>query len=506
MPNITRNKQGQGMRGLLLYLVGPGRENQHTEPHLVAGDSSIMAWHSTDELGEEAALSIARSLDATRLAFQVDVPDGHVWHASWSLRAEEGRLPDEVWGQIAHDVADGMGFSAAGGKAPCPWVAVHHGPSTGGNDHIHFVACLVREDGTKANVWRDRPRAQALARELETKYGLQPLESRAAGRGDRGVSRPVLERAEAAGVEPETVTLARTVRAAAAAAGSEAEFVRRLRRAGLSARPRMAAGRDDVVTGYSVRAGQDGIWYGGGHLARDLTLPRLREAAGWDRAPAAVTEAVAEWTAAQRDRPVVAPGRELDTPGPELWDAAAVEVGALREWLRGVPVSDRATWARVAGETAGVFAAWSAAVEQVPGPLAAAADSLARSAQIRAHEARGARVSPFSARGSALLFASIAHGGQGTVGQAVLLRQLANTAFALYSAHAAAGEARRASEIAAVARSELAAVSAGLPSLEPPAPAAPGPAPRPVGSVLPADLERARRTSTTASRDRGPER
>ena len=35
MPNVTR---GDRMAGLVSYLVGGGRHNEHTEPHLVAGD------------------------------------------------------------------------------------------------------------------------------------------------------------------------------------------------------------------------------------------------------------------------------------------------------------------------------------------------------------------------------------------------------------------------------------------------------------------------------------
>ena len=38
MPNVTR---GDRMGGLLSYLAGEGRRNEHTEPHLVTGDSAI---------------------------------------------------------------------------------------------------------------------------------------------------------------------------------------------------------------------------------------------------------------------------------------------------------------------------------------------------------------------------------------------------------------------------------------------------------------------------------
>ncbi|MGH2498929.1 MAG: relaxase/mobilization nuclease domain-containing protein, partial [Candidatus Limnocylindria bacterium] len=190
IPNITR---GARMAGVLSYLVGPGRENEHREPHLVAGDSSVMAWHDDAELDRAAALEIARTLDHPRRAFGTRVTvaakdvggrrrgvrDAHVWHCSLNLGAEEGALTDERWARIAEEFIERMGFA---GEHPCRWVAVRHGPSKNGNDHVHLVVSLVHEDGRKANVWNDRPRAQEACGELERRHGLQVLESRAAGR------------------------------------------------------------------------------------------------------------------------------------------------------------------------------------------------------------------------------------------------------------------------------------------------------------------------------------
>ena len=532
MPNITR---GERMGGLLVYLAGPGRHNEHTDPHLVAGDSAVMAWHDDAVLDRDAALSVARQLDHPRRAFDIDVPGGSVWHCSLSLRATEGELTDEKWAAIAHDFVTEMGFTGDGepgsGKAACRWVAVRHGASAGGNDHVHVAVSLVREDGTKASVWNDRQRAQRVAGELERKHGLEVLESRQAGRGDRGVKPAELAKTARQGaVEPARATLARTVRGCAAAAADEAEFVRRSRRAGLLVRPRYAAGREDVVAGYSVAqrpaAGERPVWYGGGHLAKDLTLPRLR--ADWPDTLQHAGAAVAEWNAARRARRPVAPGRETSEPDPALWERYTAEVGALRERLRSVPVDDRATWAHVARETSGAFAAWSLRVEPTPGPLAATADSLARSAQLRAYEVQPRRAGMPSAKGAALLLSSIAHGGTGTVAQAVLLRQLANTAKALHDAHRAAGEARRAAESARAVRTELATVGASLPA-PPPAPVGAGTSPgqratdeqaaeaarlartgqaplREPGSPVPTDLQERRarqRTSEAPGRGRG---
>jgi hypothetical protein len=94
IPNIT---QGDRMAGLMIYLAGPGRANEHEEPHLVAGDSALMAWHNENELNrdaalDDAALDIANALDRAKQFFRTEVDGGHVFHCSLSLAAEEGQL------------------------------------------------------------------------------------------------------------------------------------------------------------------------------------------------------------------------------------------------------------------------------------------------------------------------------------------------------------------------------------------------------------------------------
>ncbi len=496
MPNVVR---GDRMVGLMSYLVGPGRSNEHTEPHLVAGDGALLAWHDDAELSGEAAVAIARHLDRPRTAMGVEVNGGHVWHCSLSLRAEEGALSDEQWRAIADDFVRAMDFDdAEGTKAPCRWVAVRHGVSTNGNDHIHLVVNLVREDGTKASVHNDFKRAQNAARALEVKYGLEQLESSRAERATRGYNpaervaqararaRAKHERAGAGAsawsmlnsaerqaridsemrAEQPRFLLAVKVRGCASASADEAEFVRRMRHAGLLVRPRFAEGRTDVVTGYSVAerpvAGERPIWYGGGHLARDLTLPRLRD--GWPDTPTGASDAAAEWNAAKRGRRVVAPGRESTTPDPEAWARQNDELRALVERLRSVPVEDRDTWATVARQTAGAFAAWSNATEATPGDLAAAAEALSRSAQTYGRTVRPVKAGTVAISGAAMLFASAARGGQGTVAQAVMIRQLLRLTQAVYEASVAAEQARQAQLLAGDTRARLVRVREALPN------------------------------------------
>lgn len=498
MPNVTR---GDRMAGLMTYLVGPGRGNEHTEPHLVAGDAALMAWHDDNELGHDDGLVIARHLDRPKQAHGVQMKGGHVWHCSLSLRADEGQLTDDMWREITESFVSKMGFDdAEGAKAPARWVVVRHGLSTNGNDHVHVVVDLVREDGTKASIHNDHIRAQKACREVEGAHGLQRLESAERGRASRGYdpaereaqarrqARGQFEQARRAGTEKRAWwslqkserdslvdaqrstdqprwALARTVRGCATASADEAEFVRRMRRQGVLVRARYAEGTEDVITGYSVAAkpelGERPIWYGGGHLARDLTLPRLR--AEWPDTAEGSMRAAGEWTAAKRGRRPVAPGREMHEPDPALWREVGRDLEQLREQLRSVPIEDRETWARVARQTSGAFAAWSARVEETPGPLAATSDALARTAELRRRPVRPERAASVSASGAALLLISAAKGGRGAVSQAVLLRQLANLAKAVYDMHRADQDARRAAEIERAIRRDLATVSARLP-------------------------------------------
>ncbi|MGJ6968642.1 hypothetical protein ACSDR0_42725 [Streptosporangium sp. G11] len=92
-----------------------------------------------------------------------------------------------------------------------------------------------------------------------------------------------------AGVDELTVVEGRTGH------GSAAEFVRRAKARGVWVRPRFATGGSDQVVGYSAALrpadGQAPVWFGGGKLAADLTLPRLRQQ--WDVVDE--SQALAEW-------------------------------------------------------------------------------------------------------------------------------------------------------------------------------------------------------------------
>jgi len=158
------------------------------------------------------------------------------------------------------------------------WIAVRHA-----QDHIHIVATLARQDGIRPRIWNDFYRIREACQAAERRYGL-----RVTAPGDRTASRRPAraenEHARRRGwEEPARTTLRRAVHAAAAGAGSEQEFFTRLEAAGLLVRKRFSQHEPGQVTGYAVAKpghvnGQGApVWFGGGRLAADLTLPKLRK-------------------------------------------------------------------------------------------------------------------------------------------------------------------------------------------------------------------------------------
>ncbi len=472
------------MSGLVLYLASTDAnktKNSHTDPHLVAGDAAVMAWYDDGVLDRDDALAIAKHLDRPRKVFGVSVQikdmqwdaakkervhigykDASVWHCSLSLRAEEGALTDQQWGDIANDFVDAMGFTEASGKARCRWAAVNHGTSENGNHHIHIAVSLVREDGTKASTHGDYQRAQQSCRELEVKYGLEQLSTVHATRGYDRAEKATAVRDDR---EMHRSCLARKVRASASASATEAEFVRRARDTGLLIRPRYAKNTTDVIVGYSVAErparGQRPIWFGGGTLASDLKLGALREE--WPDTPHQATEAAAEWNAAARNRRTVSrTGPENATPPAEAWVEYTRNAAALADQLRSIPRDDHATWAKAARDVSGAFAAWSYRLEPTPGPLAATAAELSRTAQLRAPRQHSKPVALPSIAGTAMLFMAAASKTK-TAAQTALMVQLINTAFAVYEMHAQSGRTREAQRIRSVVEEQLAPFTGTMP-------------------------------------------
>jgi hypothetical protein len=275
---IGKVLRGTNARRLLYYLYGPGKANEHTDPHLVAG------FADPAELEPERRPSGAP--DLRRLAGLLAQPmaalagSGHdkpVWHCSVRTAPEDRVLSDAEWAHVAARIMHRTGLAPEGDDLGVRWVAVRHAA-----DHVHIVATLARQDGARPKIWNDFYRVREACQEVERRFGLRrttPADRTAARRATRAESEQAARRGWG---EPPRATLRREVCTAAAGAATEQDFLARLRQAGVLVRLRYSITAPGEVTGYAVglpeHTARDGgvIWYGGGKLAPDLTLPKLR--------------------------------------------------------------------------------------------------------------------------------------------------------------------------------------------------------------------------------------
>jgi hypothetical protein len=435
---IGKISKGASGRGIVRYLFGPGRANEHTDQRVIATGISLWAEEGRMLTPREIA-DLGAALDSANDSYGKNPAGGHIWHVSLSLAAGERLMTDEEWAEIAQVVMATMGFEKEG-VASAAWVAIGHGVSTQGNQHIHVAGSIVRHDGTMVKIWQDRKTLSRVCHEIELTYGLSVVEGRE-GMGMPGLSRAELERtAREQLAEPPRITLARIVREASVASKDEAEFVRRLRGSGALVRPRFESGGEEVVVGYSVaiRTAEcdKPIWFGGGKLAKDLTLPSLRRY--WEVSASDQRAAVAEWRVTRSSFL----GREAVRGGPADWKRAVARIERIAEKLESVPVTDLAAWRGAAREAAGVFAAWSRRFEgDTPGPMASAAHALARSAQYRRGEPVPSREVVQGFRGVASIVAQSELNNESPLVWAMLVDQLGRTLRAIGGAHDARGEA-----------------------------------------------------------------
>jgi hypothetical protein len=437
---IAKVTSGPSGRGLIRYLFGPGQANEHTDQRVITSGLELGGEAlAGGNLSSQEIADIGAGLDAAHEAFGTNPKGGHILHVSLSLPPGDRQLSDDQWAQIARKAMEALGLEGEGNQ-PAAWVAIGHGTSANGNQHIHIAASLVRVDGSRVNTWQSKRTLSRLCTEIESDYGLTVIGDRA-GKGLPGLSRAELERtARDQMAEPPRLTLARMVREASVASRDEAEFVRRLRGSGVLLRPRFETGGKETVVGYSVavrtRDGTAPIWFGGGKLAEDLTLPNLRQF--WEVSAADRESAVIEWSATK----VVAPGRESIRGIPDDWRRAVAAIERSVEKLKEVPASDLAAWRGASREAAGLFAAWSRRFEgDTPGPMAVAADALARSAQNRPDDPSPSRDAVANFRGVAAIVAQSQLSKKSPLAWAMLIDQLGRILRTVADAHVARGEA-----------------------------------------------------------------
>lgn len=329
--------RGEHVQPLLYYLFGPGRREEHTDPHIVAG------WRHPADLepplrpdGKRGFTKLAGLLLQPQAALGKRAYTRPVWHCAMRTAPEDRMLSDDEWAQIAHEVMDRTGLSPYGQEDEAVrWVAVRHGA-----DHIHIVAMLARQDGGKPGLSWERYKVRAACLAAEQQFGLHstaPADRTAGRRPTRAES----EKAARRGLdEAPRITLRRQISTAAASANDEQEFFARLGQAGLLVRKRFSVTNPGQVTGYSVASpgdtaqNGDPVWYGGGKLAPDLSWPKLRQR--WAPGRATPGRACPDLTAGERNA---------------LWDHATRVAADATAQIRHLARTDQAAAADAAWAT-----------------------------------------------------------------------------------------------------------------------------------------------------------
>jgi hypothetical protein len=282
---------GSDVGGLLRYLYGPGKANEHTNPHLVGSWDGDLRGHEPTKFtlpNGSQRVSVSRlsaDLTETMKRANISLDSPYVYHVSVSLRgSDDGQLSDEKWAEIAEDLMDRTGISPAGDDDGCRWVAVRHGLSSNGNDHIHIVATLAREDGKKPRIFNDFRALRDGAQHWEKELGLSLTAD------IDGTAIPTAQRGEQAKDErqgrgtPTRTQLTRIVRQAAAGTDNTTGFFDRLEDYNVHYRLRHSTTDPDQITGYAVglpghtSASGEQIYYSGKTLGGQ-SLPKLR--ASW---------------------------------------------------------------------------------------------------------------------------------------------------------------------------------------------------------------------------------
>ncbi|MYV69218.1 mobilization protein, partial [Streptomyces sp. SID2131] len=382
---VPKIRRGSRTHGLLVYLYGPGKRDEHVDPHLVGSWDGFAPDPGRDTSPDpDPKVTLARLAAALDLRVKqagANAPAEHVWHCSVRTDPGDRTLTDEEWNTVARRLVHAVNLASEGDPDGCRWVAVRHA-----DDHIHILATMVRGDLRRPRMNYDFKKAQAECRRIEKEIGLRRLKP-GDGTGAKTPTSAERFKAERTGrTEAPRETLREAVRQALAGAATEEEFFTRLREAGLRVKLRHAPSGDAL--GYNValpgdrnRHGEP-VWYPGSKLAPDLSLPKIRHRLAdstVDQAAPSTAEGRSQWSPPARERRGATGTAEraavlLDGDGDdeeaaaqlvgigELLDAVAqTSPAATRAELAAARAFERATRSHVCAEHADTRALRSAA-------------------------------------------------------------------------------------------------------------------------------------------------
>ena len=174
---IGRVYRGSKVGGLVRYLYGPGRHNEHVDQRLVACWSGVGAqalavvepeWPAGRVgVGERDYRGLIAELEAPA-AYAERLDRNPVWHCPLRTAPDDRVLTDAEWADVAADLMHRTGIAPHGDDGACRWIAVRHD-----TESIHVVAVLARQDGALVAAAQRCDAATAAVRAATERLGRQ---------------------------------------------------------------------------------------------------------------------------------------------------------------------------------------------------------------------------------------------------------------------------------------------------------------------------------------------
>lgn len=259
---IAKVSRARDPGAMCRYVFGPGREEEHIEPRVIAGN---IAAGGEREVRQGLRAQAQLRPDLARPSY----------HVALAAAPEDRAMGDGEWAQISERFANEMGLDA------CAWVAVRHDdPARDGREHVHLLAIAVTDEGERWNDSQDRPRAIGACRGIEAERGLQVADAPSRrGYGDATTPQAARYAARRDGEVPDKQRARSALeRAIARSDGSWSDLADQASREGVGLALRQRAGQ---VTGVGVTVersdGEGERTFKGSALARGLSAAGIRE-------------------------------------------------------------------------------------------------------------------------------------------------------------------------------------------------------------------------------------
>jgi hypothetical protein len=169
---IGKSVKGSSAGGLVAYLAGPGKANEHENPRLVVGSFDVellMSDVGRDLTSEKVRIGLARALNSPAKRFGKEATL-NVWHVPISCPPGEQPTLDE-WRLAAFSMVEKLSVDEG-----YRWALVKHGANRDGLDHAHLVIQRTHtETGKLVSVAYDFKRVNAAAELTARELGLTEL-------------------------------------------------------------------------------------------------------------------------------------------------------------------------------------------------------------------------------------------------------------------------------------------------------------------------------------------